>query len=86
MNSTTTAGGFLSPSWDCVLAAVFPTCQVLCTCCGNTSILVIGKKLYTFKYKKKPPTNCKNSNILKMSLDLHLEFGIFMIFLCFSTF
>ena len=54
--------------WGCVLAAVFPTFQVLCTCCGNTSILVIGKKSYTFKYTKKPPTNCKNSNILKMSL------------------
>ena len=54
--------------WGCVLAAVFPTFQVLCTCCGNTSILVIGKKSYTFKYTKKPPANCKNSNILKMSL------------------
>ena len=33
-----------SGPWDCVLAAVlFPTFPVLCTCCGNTSILVIGK-------------------------------------------
>ena len=54
--------------WGCVLAAVFPTFQVLCTCCGNTSIFVIGKKSYTFKYTKKAPANCKNSNILKMSL------------------
>ena len=52
-------GGFC-----CVSGPVY-TC---CLLCGNTSILVIGKKSYTFKYTKKPPANCKNSNILKMSL------------------